>query len=213
MEKNQFTPEEYKARRQEIKELIESGASLSDIARKFSISRERVRQLNHSLGLPTKRSLVAQYKEKALALIKSKELHDTEVADMTGLSPTTVGYIRKRDLGIDSIVIRKTLKRQYPAEFNAYRMAEKRCQDNDHPNYSSYGGRGIQFKFTSFGEFMAELGPKPAGITPSGRSAYSLNRIDNNGHYEIGNVEWTTQDVQCRNRRKRVLTNLKKLPY
>lgn len=78
-------------------------------------------------------------------------------------------------------------------EFTAYRMAKHRCQCPTFHAYARYGGRGIEFRFTSFEEFYAELGDKP---TPQ----HSIDRIDNNGHYEVGNVRWATPLEQMGNR-------------
>ena len=62
-------------------------------------------------------------------------------------------------------------------------------------NYANYGGRGIKFLFTSFEQFFAELGPRPKGK--------SVDRINNDGHYEPGNVQWATRSEQRKNQRPR----------
>ena len=74
-----------------------------------------------------------------------------------------------------------------------YRTAKSRCQNPHVLSYYNYGGRGIEFKFTCFDLFYLELGPRPPG--------YTLDRINNNGHYESGNVRWASRSEQNLNRR------------
>lgn len=78
-------------------------------------------------------------------------------------------------------------------EYAAYWHAMRRCTNPNVENWKDYGGRGIKFLFTSFEQFFAELGPRPEGMT--------LDRIENDGNYEPGNVRWATQSEQLRNRR------------
>ena len=78
-------------------------------------------------------------------------------------------------------------------EQKAYADARRRCQNPEHPVYGYYGARGIEFRFVSFAQFMSTLGPRPEGMT--------LDRIDNDGHYEPGNVRWATRSQQQRNKR------------
>jgi hypothetical protein len=78
-------------------------------------------------------------------------------------------------------------------EYTAYRNAHARCTNPKCDKFSYYGGRGIKFLFTSFEQFFTELGTKPKGRT--------LDRINNNGNYEPGNVRWATKDQQNANKR------------
>ena len=99
---------------------------------------------------------------------------------------------------------RKTVLPKIPysgPEHTAYFAAKTRCTNPSSPSYHNYGGRGIKFLFTSFREFFDHIGPRPEGVHISGRAIYSLERIDNYGHYELGNVKWATQKEQCNNRR------------
>jgi hypothetical protein len=84
----------------------------------------------------------------------------------------------------------------FTPEWNSYHAAKKRCTKPSSKSSADYGGRGIEFRFASFEEFFAEIGPRPEP-----KFAYSLERIDNNGHYEKGNVCWATKLQQARNRR------------
>jgi len=78
-----------------------------------------------------------------------------------------------------------------------YIGAKARCERHTTPKFKDYGGRGIQFLFTSFEEFYKELGNRPKGK--------SLERINNDGNYEPGNVCWATPREQAANRRTKRL--------
>ena len=81
-------------------------------------------------------------------------------------------------------------------EWTSFHGAKKRCNPKFSHKHPDYSGRGIEFRFKSFEEFYAEVGPRPEP-----KFDYSLERIDNNGHYEKGNVRWATKVQQARNRR------------
>lgn len=84
-------------------------------------------------------------------------------------------------------------------EWNSYHSAKKRCNPKfSHiSNYANWSGRGIEFRFSSFEEFFAAVGPRPEP-----KKLYSLDRFpDNDGHYEKGNVRWATKKQQANNRR------------
>jgi len=79
----------------------------------------------------------------------------------------------------------------------------QRCSNPNAKNYERYGGRGIRVCAAwqaSFLAFIRDIGPKP---DPS----YELDRIDNDGNYEPGNVRWATLLVQMNNTRKNVFVN------
>ena len=78
-------------------------------------------------------------------------------------------------------------------EYYTYKHAKSRCENPDTAQYKDYGGRGIEFRFKNFEEFFSVLGVRPQGKT--------LDRIDNDGHYEKGNVRWSSRLEQQANRR------------
>ena len=77
--------------------------------------------------------------------------------------------------------------------YKVWSVANDRCENPRNKSYADYGGRGIQMKLT-FVEFAAELGPRPS-------PDHSVDRMDNDGNYEKGNLRWATQSEQNLNKR------------
>jgi hypothetical protein len=86
-------------------------------------------------------------------------------------------------------------------EYAAYISARYRCNKPNNKDWHKYGGRGIRFLFTSFPQFLKDVGAKPTAVDAKGRAIYSLDRKDNNGHYAPGNVRWATRAEQDANKR------------
>jgi len=73
-----------------------------------------------------------------------------------------------------------------------------RCHNPRAHNFRYYGARGISVCREwrdSFEAFLSHIGLRPA-------DKHSLDRIDNDGNYEPGNVRWATVTEQNRNNRQ-----------
>lgn len=82
-------------------------------------------------------------------------------------------------------------------EYGAWRNMRKRCYDPKHKSYKYYGARGISVCNEwnkSFINFYLFIGKAPS-------KKHSIDRIDNDGNYEPGNVMWATKKQQVLNRR------------
>jgi hypothetical protein len=73
-----------------------------------------------------------------------------------------------------------------------------RCSDPKARRYECYGGRGIEVRFSDVQSFVDHLKTLPGWDDPS----LLIDRIDNDGHYEPGNLRFTTAQVQANNRRR-----------
>lgn len=80
-------------------------------------------------------------------------------------------------------------------EYGIWAGMKARCYNERHGKFKYYGGRGIGVCArwrNDFPAFLEDVGPRPS-------PAHSLGRLDNDGNYEPGNVEWQTMTTQQRN--------------
>ena len=75
-----------------------------------------------------------------------------------------------------------------------------RCNNLKNRNYKYYGGRGILNKFTLDG--FRDYVTNDLGINSIEQiQGLQIDRIDNDGHYEKGNIRFVTPEVNVNNRR------------
>jgi len=85
-----------------------------------------------------------------------------------------------------------------------------RCNNITNKDYIRYGGRGIKVceRWSDVRNFYADMGDRPEGMT--------LDRIDNDGDYELSNCRWATPKEQTHNSRAakldyKMVTKIRKL--
>lgn len=83
--------------------------------------------------------------------------------------------------------------------YHRYMDMKSRCTNVGDPDYDNYGGRGITIHPPwlddpiAFFQYLDSIGPIPKGHT--------LDRINNDGHYEPGNLQFVDAGMQNANRR------------
>jgi hypothetical protein len=91
----------------------------------------------------------------------------------------------------------RTLNGRQSPEYAAFQSIKQRCQNPRNPEYANYGGRGISVApewLANYDTFRSDIGTRPSSL-------HTLDRINNNGNYEPGNVRWATMAEQQLNRR------------
>lgn len=89
-------------------------------------------------------------------------------------------------------------------EYRAWAEMIRRCEDPKCNRFYTHGGRGITVakEWHSYPVFLADVGRRPS-------PKHQLDRQNNDGNYEPGNVRWATRKQQARNKRNNHLITFK----
>lgn len=80
--------------------------------------------------------------------------------------------------------------------YQTWKGMKDRCSKTTSVSYPGYGGRGISVceRWQSLHHFVSDMGERPS-------PDHSLDRINNDGNYEPGNVRWAIKKEQGQNTR------------
>ena len=142
--------------------------------------------------------------KRVAALRKSKEAWWKCHCDCGNTKETTSRYLRTgiaKSCGCFASEVTAERNRQgtkhgeaarVTPEYRAWASMKSRCYNEKCAGFKLWGGRGIivcDRWLQSFDAFLADVGRRPS-------SRHSIDRINNDGNYEPGNVRWATQSEQ-----------------
>lgn len=84
------------------------------------------------------------------------------------------------------------------SDYRIYKIASgiiSRTKNKNSTDYKYYGAKGILCKFDNINDLYNYL-----KSLPNYTSKMTVDRINNNGHYEVGNIRWVSRKINCRNR-------------
>ncbi len=87
-------------------------------------------------------------------------------------------------------------------EYGIWANIKNRCYSKNYHSFQNYGGRGIKICNrwkNSFIAFFKDMGQRPFPKA-------TIDRINNDGNYELANCRWTTNAENCRNKSNNKLT-------
>lgn len=191
--------ERYPERNAKIRAMRSAGASLKFIAERFGMSVGAVWVVaNKPAGRPPILFVGAKFgKLTVVEKGRPKVLCRCDCGARKMVHSVSLYNGSSKSCGCDRVLAThgETRGGSPTKEYRAWSAMITRCGNPSFVEYHRYGGRGIKVHAAWRNDFTAFL--SHVGRAPS--KAHSLDRIDNNGHYEPGNVRWATRHEQRTN--------------
>jgi len=154
--------------------------------------------IGRTFGLLTVRSLFVERRHGQKVYACVCECGNTAVvlgANLRKGNSTSCGCLRKKTCGIRMLGLNLRHGETDTKLWKTWRGVVERTTCPTSAHYPRYGGRGISLHldWLIYENFARDVGPPPTPL-------HSIDRINNQGNYEPGNVRWATAQEQAANR-------------
>lgn len=145
-----------------------------------------------------------KYPKSTVILVKCKCLCGNEIVvrkgNFTNNHTKSCGCLNKEKTS----QLNKTHGLSKSSTYKSWQSMLSRCLNKKFTNFENYGGRGIKVcdRWLKFDSFIDDMGLKPY-------KDYQIDRINNNGNYDIDNCKWSSRTENCNNRNNNVKYNYK----
>jgi len=130
-----------------------------------------------------------------------------EWSEISGIKASIIFYRIKNEWPGNELLSPVKVQNKRDNLYPTFSGLRARCLNEKNKGYPNYGGRGIKLyepwinNFKLFEEYiLTNLGPKPDDT--------HLDRINNSGNYEPGNLKWSTFKENSRNKRTNKLIKI-----
>jgi len=145
-----------------------------------------------------------KYPKSTVILVKCKCICGNEVVvrkpHFTNNHTKSCGCLNKEKTS----KLNKTHGLSKSSTYKSWMSMINRCTNKNFTNFHNYGGRGIKVceRWLKFDNFLLDMGIKPS-------KDFQIDRIDNDGNYELNNCRWSSRIENCNNKKNNIKYNYK----
>lgn len=148
-------------------------------------------------------------KENLISALEKNAWYVKPTAESLGIDRSTVNKLMVK-FGIEKRRIRGERpnrpewsccdKNDFIKARNTWYKMVKRCYQISNSDYANYGGRGIGV-YVAWKNSLDVFYNYCKTLDNAFKPGFTIDRIDNNGNYEPGNIRFASHKVQCNNKR------------
>lgn len=139
-------------------------------------------------------------KRKALFKCRCGDIFNALISDVKSEKTSSCSCVKRETTKERNTSHGLFLNDSFPDGYSIWRNIKQRCTNSNNNGYHNYGGRGIkiaEYWVNNPLNFIMYI----KTLDGYGEDNLTLDRIDNNGNYERGNLRWATAKTQRNNQR------------